>query len=101
MFVFDVTETAGAKSSFQHQLAVYEKLRATFPQRPWINVVTKNDLNPHPDLQRDSASVNTSMLPSDCMFVSVKNPSSLLALQDRVVEHLELVEEKMNTIKEG
>ena len=95
VFVFDVTETGGAKSSLPHQLAVYDHLRSRFPQRPWINVITKADLPQH----RENDAI-VGRLPEDCLRVSVKDPASLLGLQDRIVENLVALEKEREGVVE-
>ena len=45
LFVFDLTGLSGDdKSSIEDQLKVRAELRARFPRRPWLDVVSKSDL---------------------------------------------------------
>ena len=44
IFVIDPTGLAGEKSTFAAQLNIRQDLRRRFPQRPWLDVVSKGDI---------------------------------------------------------
>ena len=44
VFVIDPTGLSGEKSSLDAQLNVRSHLKSRFPQRPWIDVVSKADI---------------------------------------------------------
>ena len=44
VYVIDPTGLSGEKSTLQAQLGVREYLKTRFPQRPWIDVVSKADI---------------------------------------------------------
>lgn len=44
MFVLDLTGNSGALSSIENQIQIRNDLRARFPKRPWVDVISKADL---------------------------------------------------------
>lgn len=56
LFVLDPSDTAGAQSSVAAQLKVREVLKAAFPDRAWIDVVSKIDLI-HPSSSSSSSRI--------------------------------------------
>jgi GTPase Era involved in 16S rRNA processing len=76
MFVIDATELSGHKSTLTMQLNIREKLRKQFPIRPWIDVVTKNDIG------YDAAVLP--LLPPGALFVSPKSGDGMDILHAQV-----------------
>mmetsp|Transcript_10095 Transcript_10095/g.14541 ORF Transcript_10095/g.14541 Transcript_10095/m.14541 type:complete len:194 (-) Transcript_10095:276-857(-) len=76
MFVLDLSGTSGAKSSVHAQLLVRQELHDRFGHRPWIDVVSKSDLEPLPveaDFQH--------LLPPNAFYVSCSNSLGIDALK--------------------
>lgn len=69
MFVIDPSGLSGEKSTLQAQLGVRTMLKAQFPRRPWLDVVSKGDLNIPPEVLEQ--------LPEGCITVSVKDGEEL------------------------
>jgi nucleolar GTP-binding protein len=44
MFVLDLTGHSGALSSIENQIQIRNDLRRRFPKRPWVDVISKADL---------------------------------------------------------
>lgn len=80
MFVIDPTGLSGEKSTLEAQLNVRGYLKERFPQRPWIDVVSKGDL-PIPESIEGQ-------LPVGYLHVSVKSGWNMTELNDRVVQKL-------------
>ena len=83
IFVLDLTGHAGdAKSSPEDQLAVRDALKAKFPRRPWVDVVSKADLyDPKTCLPA----------PDGALFVSAKDSHGIADLEARVTDVLAIV----------
>ena len=45
MFVIDPSGLSGEKSTLEAQLNIRAKLKKQFPRRPWLDVMSKSDLN--------------------------------------------------------
>ena len=85
VFVVDLSGHAGdSHSSPQKQLAVRDYLRAKFPKRPWIDVVSKTDLAALTDDKLEP--------PEGALFVSVREESGLVELRSEVLKLLARVE---------
>jgi len=54
VFVIDLSGESGRLSTVANQLQVRDELRSRFPDRPWLDVITKADL-PHVDMEPDVA----------------------------------------------
>jgi nucleolar GTP-binding protein len=77
IYVLDPSGLSGEHhSSLDAQLAVREALRSRFPQRPWLDVVSKSDLEIHPD--------TLSRLPPGHLHVSVQSGANISELKARI-----------------
>jgi len=107
MFVFDLTGLSGDdKSSIEDQFVLRQELRRRFPKRPWLDVVSKADLEAEPGALEKLGQVRESVQAEseDFIHVSVVNEQGLEELKDAVqrmhravshvlVEYQELQEE--------
>jgi len=98
MYVLDFSGNAGDKcSSVQDQLALRRSLRARFPRRPWIDVVSKCDLafvdGAMEDLRRilDKENEEKEEERTKMLEISVKNGTGLDELNLEVMKMLEQV----------
>lgn len=98
MFVFDLTGLSGDdKSSIEDQLKVRQELRGRFPKRPWLDVVSKGDLEHEPGaLERLNAirdeiedPIVVSAVTGDGMEELAGKVRGMLAVVERVLEHYE------------
>lgn len=80
IFVIDPTGTAGVKSSIQAQLNVRKYLKTRFPQRPWIDVLSKGD--------KPMSEEILSLLDFEYLSVSVHTGMNVSALQTKIVDLL-------------
>ena len=89
MFVFDLSGQAGDKSSIKDQLLIRKSLRERFPKRPWIDVLSKSDLE-RDDVLRigESAKDLVAMIPTDAISVSVNTGANLQLLKETVIAKL-------------
>ena len=77
IFVLDPSGLSGEQhSSLDAQLAVRNMLRSRFPNRPWLDVVSKADLQIPPE--------TLARMPSGYMHVSVVNGTNMLELQQHI-----------------
>jgi nucleolar GTP-binding protein len=84
MFVIDPSGLSGEQhSSLDAQLAVRASLRERFPKRPWIDVVSKADLNISEDI--------LSKMPKDYLHVSVLDGTNMDVLKQQI-DHILNVE---------
>lgn len=86
MYVMDLSGLAGdACSSVQDQLALRKQIRARFPRRPWIDVVSKIDLG----LQEGSREELEEILDgTQYIDLSIHEGTGLEELKEKVVEML-------------
>lgn len=92
MFVLDLTGNSGALSSIENQIQIRNGLRARFPKRPWVDVISKADL---PMDQEDPA---VARAPAGALKVSVADGTGLAELEARVKEMLLDVREVLSAI---
>ena len=93
MFVIDPSGLAGEQSNLQAQLNVRKMLRERFPRRPWVDVVSKADL----DIPQEVMD----QMPEGYLNVSVKEGISMDKLR-AVIEDLlgNKLKTMLNSIKE-
>lgn len=119
MYVMDLSGGAGDKcSSVEDQLQLRKEVRARFPKRPWIDVLSKSDLgfqegaydslrqiiieSEKQQLQQLEHSEDNDMLPSLILEVSVMEGTGLEKLSDSVLKMLgevKLVLDAMEAVK--
>ena len=83
IFVIDHSGLSGEKSTLQAQLNVRATLKARFPRRPWLDVVSKGDLPIGEEALK--------LLPEDSLIISVKNGQNISTLKteiERMLIHL-------------
>ena len=80
IFVIDVSGLSGRLSTLEAQLNVRAYLKSRFPRRPWIDVVSKADLEMPPEV--------AAMMPSGYIPVSVQSGYNVDLLKDRIEELL-------------
>jgi len=78
MFVLDLTGNSGALSSIENQIEIRNDLRARFPKRPWVDVISKADL---PMDENDPA---VARAPEGAIRVSTEDGTGLVELEARV-----------------
>mmetsp|Transcript_19598 Transcript_19598/g.28195 ORF Transcript_19598/g.28195 Transcript_19598/m.28195 type:complete len:419 (+) Transcript_19598:75-1331(+) len=76
IFVMDPTESAGDKSSLQAQLNIRRSLRERFPRRPWLDVVSKADVEIPPEV--------IAVLPEGHIRVSATDDINIVQLKARI-----------------
>lgn len=79
VFVLDLSGTSGSKSGVGAQLQVRNELRAMFGHRPWLDVVSKSDLDALPIDENLRG-----MAPSDAVAVSCRTGKGVDELQARL-----------------
>lgn len=93
MFVLDLTGNSGALSSIENQIQIRNDLRARFPKRPWVDVVSKADL---PQAEDDPA---VALAPPGALRVSTEDGTGVPELEARVREMLAEVREVLALFK--
>lgn len=78
IYVIDPTGLSGEKSTLDAQLNVRSYLKQRFPRRPWIDVVSKGDLDISEDVEH--------RLPEGHLRVSVKTGLHVKELEQRIEE---------------
>jgi GTP1/Obg family GTP-binding protein len=90
LFVIDPTGLSGPKSTLNMQLNIRQNMRKQFPIRPWIDVITKSDVECDDEV--------LSRLPPGAIFVSPKSGSGMNELHalvhDRVAELAVLLKDR-------
>jgi nucleolar GTP-binding protein len=76
IFVIDPTGLSGDKSTFQAQLNVRAYLKTRFPRRPWIDVISKGDIEIPDHIKQ--------LLPQDHISVSVKTGQNIDVLKQEI-----------------
>jgi len=76
IFVIDPSGLSGEKSSLEKQLNVRRQLRERFPRRPWLDVVSKADLNIAPDV--------LNIMPDGFLHVSVESGDNVSMLREEI-----------------
>ena len=85
LFVLDLSGTSGSKSSVRAQLQVRSELRGMFGHRPWLDVLTKSDLQALPV---DSDLQHLMPTPGDAVTVSCSSGEGVAALQARLLDFI-------------
>jgi nucleolar GTP-binding protein len=80
IFVLDVSGLSGKLSSLQAQLNVRNYLKSRFPKRPWIDVVSKADLEMSEEIK--------ALLPEGYISVSVQQGVNIEYLKQRIEDLL-------------
>lgn len=80
IFVIDPTGTSGAKSNITAQLNVRKYLKSRFPQRPWIDVLSKGD--------KPMSEEILTQLDFEYLSVSVHTGMNISELQSKIVDLL-------------
>ena len=80
IFVIDPSGLAGEQSNLQAQLNVREYLRTRFPRRPWLDVMSKGDL----DIPQDILD----QMPEGYLRVSVQDGHNMDVLQQTIAQML-------------
>eukprot|EP00639_Heterosigma_akashiwo_P021394 CAMPEP_0206412346 /NCGR_PEP_ID=MMETSP0294-20121207/33928_1 /ASSEMBLY_ACC=CAM_ASM_000327 /TAXON_ID=39354 /ORGANISM="Heterosigma akashiwo, Strain CCMP2393" /LENGTH=388 /DNA_ID=CAMNT_0053873455 /DNA_START=93 /DNA_END=1260 /DNA_ORIENTATION=- len=91
MFVMDMSGLSGEQSSIEKQIEVRNELRARFPRRPWVDVVSKADLPRHQEEILNELNWGHHS-------ISVKTGEGVEVLCDRVIDMLEEVEQVLNSL---
>jgi len=86
LFVMDLSGLSGEQSSIEKQIEVRNELRARFPRRPWVDVISKSDL---PRLKEEEVQ----KLNWGHYSISVKTGDGVDKLCVRVIEMLEEVQD--------
>ena len=73
IFVIDPTGLSGEKSTLQAQINVRSYLKSRFPKRPWLDVVSKGDIEISEEVER--------LLPEGHLRISVKTGERVDVLQ--------------------
>lgn len=76
IFVIDPTGLAGEKSTFEAQLNIRKDLRKRFPQRPWLDVISKSDIAIPEDVERQ--------FPPNHLRISVLTKAGIDTLKNRI-----------------
>ena len=93
MFVIDPSGLSGEKSSLEAQINVRNSLKKTFPRRPWLDVVSKCDLDiPQEILDK---------LPDGHVSVSAKTGQNMDILKSRIEESLVDLTKKLIKMSES
>ncbi|KAM3573804.1 hypothetical protein VYU27_004225 [Nannochloropsis oceanica] len=92
MFVLDLTGNSGALSSIENQIQIRNDLRARFPKRPWVDVISKADL------PMDESDPSVARAPEGAVRVSTEDGTGLVELEARVRETLRDVREVLAVI---
>ena len=76
IYVIDPSGLSGEKSTLQSQLNVRNILKQRFPKRPWIDVVSKGDLDLDSNILK--------LLPENHLLISVKNGKNIDILKQNI-----------------
>jgi len=91
LFVFDLTGESG--TSAQNQINIWNELQGRYPERQWINVVTKKDL------PREKAADGI-VLPADALYISSETGEGLDSLLTRLEGHLTVLQAEFDELAE-
>jgi len=86
IFVLDLTGESGIKSSISDQLSVRDELRIRFPDREWIDVVSKADIPLEPQCEQK--------VPEGALRISSTTQEGMEVLSARVMQSLQTLQEK-------
>lgn len=92
IFVIDPSGLSGEQSNLQAQINVRNHLKQRFPRRPWIDVVSKGDLEISPEV--------ASQLPEGYLSVSVKNGKNVDFLKLQIEDMLLSLQDMLQKMKE-
>jgi nucleolar GTP-binding protein len=87
IFVFDPSGLSGEKSSFDAQLNIRNRLRTQFPKRPWLDVVSKMDLDISPDI--------LTTVPDGYLPISVQNEVNITELKEHIEEMMVVLKDML------
>ena len=91
IFVIDPSGLSGEKSSLEKQLNVRNNLRARFPRRPWLDVVSKADLDiPQDILDR---------MPKGYLHVSVESGDNVMLLRTEIEDLITNLRQMLEQMK--
>ena len=76
IFVIDVSGMSGRLSTLEAQLNVRNYLKSRFPKRPWLDVVSKADLEMSDEIRAS--------LPENILPVSVQSGHNIEVLKERL-----------------
>ena len=76
IFVIDVSGMSGKLSTLEAQLNVRNYLKSRFPKRPWLDVVSKADLEMSDEIR--------ALLPENILPVSVQSGHNIEVLKERL-----------------
>jgi nucleolar GTP-binding protein len=93
IFVIDPSGLSGEQSNLQAQLNVRNHLKQRFPRRPWIDVVSKGDL--------DIAAEVASKLPEGYLSVSVKSGKNVEFLKEQIEDMLLQLQEMLQQVRKN
>lgn len=86
LYVMDLSGGAGDRcSSIQDQLTLRKMVRARFPKRPWLDVVTKVDLGVDADARKELDEI---LQGAPCLELSIHEDIGVDELKSHVVEML-------------
>ena len=85
IFVIDPSGLSGEKSTLEAQLNVRNHLKSRFPRRPWMDVVSKSDLELSEKVEKK--------LPEGYLPVSVHSFHNMDALKDALSGMFEILQE--------
>jgi nucleolar GTP-binding protein len=80
IFVLDPSGLSGEKSTVNAQMNVRKTLRERFPKRPWLDVVSKADLDVSEEI--------LNMMPANYLHVSIESGHNVELLQEEIEEVL-------------
>lgn len=97
IFVIDPTGLSGEKSTLQAQLNVRNYLKSRFPKRPWLDVISKGDIEISEEIESEihrsifnsSSGSGSSSNFSGPMRVSVKTGKNVDLLKNHMIDMLE------------
>jgi GTP1/Obg family GTP-binding protein len=92
IFVMDFTGESGSKSSIDAQLAVRKELQLRYPDKQWVDVVSKADLELAPDVE--------ARIPAAAMRISSKSKVGMRELMKWIGGALERQEQALREREE-
>jgi nucleolar GTP-binding protein len=89
LFVIDPTGLSGEKSTLEAQLNVRSYLKSRFPKRPWLDVISKGDIEVSEEIQK--------ILPSNHILVSVQSGKNIDILKSEIENMLFRLQSMLTT----
>jgi nucleolar GTP-binding protein len=87
LFVIDPSGLSGEQSNLQAQLNVRDAMRSRFPRRPWLDVISKGDLDVSPE--------TAATFPAGYMPVSVHSDRNMPLLKKEIETMLKQLQEML------